>query len=78
MPPKNEMIQAATDLAVRFHKMAVGQDGATVVFACCWVIAGLVLKAEEQTGQPAAELTGFIASHLEDCIDSLRDQASVP
>ena len=56
--------QAAFDLAVLLEQDCLGQDGATIVGGCCWLLAGLVQQAEREHHVPVERSIGLIVGQL--------------
>jgi hypothetical protein len=69
--PNSTEDAAGFDLAIDLEQVASGQNGAVVIYGCCWLLAGVALQTHAQRGTSLDAIVDLFTMNLRSCITRL-------
>jgi hypothetical protein len=63
-PDTVDVDDAAIRLAIRLEQEVIGSDGAVVIGACCWLLAGVIRQAAHEKGASVSLSIEYVVEHV--------------
>ena len=63
--------EEAYALACAMEAEVVGHDAATIIFGCCWLMAGIIVQCEAEREHPVEKSIALITNQLIICVNHL-------
>jgi hypothetical protein len=70
-PDPVDLDDAAIRLAMRLEQDVIGVDGAAVIGACCWLLAGMLRQAAHERGASVSTSLEYVVQQVWLCVGFL-------